>query len=171
MDSRQNQTTLLDLVVFPPKSDVITALTVAVEQALETAERAQAVATNEATSEESKSEGKYDTRATEASYLARGQAERVVEMRELLSWFRKLDPQDTSETVRLGSFVGVGGQRQELVFICPVGGGATEVHGVEVKTISLASPLGRAMRGLSEGDDFELVTPAGTYELQVEHLL
>ena len=59
----------------PNKSAVIEALHVAAAHALETAEQAQAIAQSEATSPESKAEGKYDTRATEASYLARGQAE------------------------------------------------------------------------------------------------
>ena len=64
------------------KSTVIEALRVDAERALETAEQAQSIARDEATSAESKAEGKYDTRATEASYLARGQAERVVALSE-----------------------------------------------------------------------------------------
>ena len=48
---------------------------------LDAVERVAAMARDEASSAETKQEGKYDTRATEASYLARGQAERIVALR------------------------------------------------------------------------------------------
>ena len=78
--------------MYPSKPQVVDALARSANEALEAAERAQAIAADEATSEQSKAEGKYDTRATEASYLARGQAERVVELRELVAWYGRLDP-------------------------------------------------------------------------------
>ena len=156
--------------MLPTKSQVISALIAAVERDLETAERAQAIAASEATSEESKAEGKYDTRATEASYLARGQAERVAELQDLLIWFKRLAPGHRPPTVSLGSLVSIQGDREQVLFISPVGGGKATVDGVEVKTISLASPLGQVMMGLEEGDDLELRTPDGTQDLEIDKL-
>jgi transcription elongation GreA/GreB family factor len=160
----------LEALLLPSKAQVIEALHLAAANALAMAERAQAIARDEATSPDSKAEGKYDTRATEASYLARGQAERVVELRALVGWLRRLDPTLRSETVSLGALVGIGGDRSEVLFVSRVGGAQVEVDGVEVKTISLAAPLGRAMLGLEEGDDFEVKSPAGNMALEVVRL-
>ena len=137
------------------------------KNALEAAERAQAIATDEATSDESKAEGKYDTRATEASYLARGQAERVVQLRDLVVWYGSLDASRRLKTVQLGALVGLDGEQPQVLFVGPVGGSRVTVEGVEIKTISLASPLGRALRGLSDGDELTYQTPSGLRELEV----
>ena len=153
--------------MLPPKSDVIAALTQGAKDALVAAERAQAIATDEATSDQSKAEGKYDTRATEASYLARGQAKRVVELRELVHWYGQLDADIHLERVIPGALVGIEGERNQVLFISPTGGGSVTVNRIEVKTISLASPLGRALSGLSEGDDIEFKTPGGMKEFEV----
>ena len=137
------------------------------KNALEAAERAQAIATDEATSDESKAEGKYDTRATEASYLARGQPERVVQLRDLVVWYGSLDASRRLKTVQLGALVGLDGEQPQVLFVGPVGGSRVTVEGVEIKTISLASPLGRALRGLSDGDELTYQTPSGLRELEV----
>ena len=156
--------------MYPSKPQVVDALARSANEALEAAERAQAIAADEATSEQSKAEGKYDTRATEASYLARGQAERVVELRELVAWYGRLDPSEPFEAVGLGALVVLGGDSPQTLFVCPVGGAHVEVDGTKVKTVSFAAPLGQAIKGLVEGDDFELKTPAGLRELEVVHL-
>ena len=56
---------------------------------LETLERAQQAAIEGATHEEAKPENDKDTRALEASYLARGQAMRLEELRAGLKMDRK----------------------------------------------------------------------------------
>jgi len=154
----------------PSKSRTVQALRRSAEEALEAAERAQAIATDEATSEQSKAEGKYDTRATEAAYLARGQAERVVALRELVAWYGRLDLTQPLDTVTLGALVALDGDSAMVLFVCPVGGDHVVLDGVTVKTVSFAAPLGRALRGLTEGDDFALKTPTGVRQLEVIHL-
>ena len=57
---------------YPSQSRIVDALAVAANDALEATQGAQSIAVNEATSEERNAEGNHDTRATEASYLARG---------------------------------------------------------------------------------------------------
>ena len=151
----------------PNKPAVIEALHAAAAHALETAEQAQAIAQSEATSPESKAEGKYDTRATEASYQARGQAARVASMRTLVTWYRRLPRDLTSDTVSLGALVTIEGERQDTLFVAPSGGERITVDGHEVMTISLAAPLGQAMVGLEEGDDFDVSRPHGTETYEV----
>ena len=160
----------MERTLLPDKTAVISALLEAASHALETAEQAQAIAQSEATSSESKSEGKYDTRATEASYLARGQAERVASMRTLLAWFKRLPPDLVSDTVSLGALVALEGERVDVLFVAPSGGERVTVDGVEVKTISLAAPLGAAMMGLEEGDEFEVRSPGGQVAYEVVRL-
>ena len=126
-------------------------------------------ARDEATSGESKAEGKYDTRATEASYLARGQAWRIVELKRLLAWLSALDPQRSLEepVVQTGTLVEVTGARTELIFLAPIGGTKAQVGGQTVRVISPSSPLGEAMAELEVGDAFEIETPRGTLAYEI----
>lgn len=155
---------------LPPKAQVIEALKADALTALQAAERAQAIATDEATGDESKSEGKYDTRATEASYLARGQAERVVELRRLVAWYERLDASKQVAQAALGALVLVEGEEAQVLFIAPVGGAAVRVDEVKVKSVSFSAPLGQAIRGLEEGDTFTLTLKGGARVLELVSL-
>jgi transcription elongation GreA/GreB family factor len=127
------------------------------------------MARDEATSSETKSEGKYDTRATEASYLARGQAWRIAELRQLVAWLtsdiatRTL----TDPVVQVGTLVRIEGARSELVFVAPIGGAKTTIDGETIRVISPASPLGSAMVELEVGDGFEVESPRGVLDYEV----
>ena len=155
---------------LPPKAQVIEALKADALTALQAAERAQAIATDEATGDESKSEGKYDTRATEASYLARGQAERVVELRRLVAWYERLDASKQVAQAALGALVLVEGEEAQVLFIAPVGGAAVRVDEVKVKSVSFSAPLGQAIRGLEEGDTFTLTLKGDARVLELVSL-
>ena len=63
------------------KRSLMQAVLAAIDAECATIASAVNVATDGATNEESKPEGKYDTRALEASYLAGAQAERLRELR------------------------------------------------------------------------------------------
>ena len=157
----------MNAMELPSKVRVIEALKAEALSALQGAERAQAIATDEATGDESKSEGKYDTRATEASYLARGQAERVVELRRLVAWYERLDVSEHFDQAVLGALVLVEGEEGQVLFIAPVGGAAVTVDEVKVKTVSFSAPLGRAIRGLEPGDELSIETPKARRVLEV----
>ena len=155
------------------KSAVVAALRASINDELLSVESTAAMARDEATNSETKAEGKYDTRATEASYLARGQAWRIAELRKLSAW---LDTdQATAELTRpvaqTGALIQLEGARSEWVYIAPVGGGKAEVGGQIVRLISLASPLGTAMEGLEAGDAFEVATPRGLHEYELVQLI
>ena len=122
------------------------------------------MARDEVGNNETKSEGKYDTRSTEASYLARGQAWRVVELRRLVAWVEGFAPRRCAECT-IGALVHV--EPGGWIFLAPVGGHAVEVDGVRVRVISPASPLGEAMAELEEGDGFLVETPRGEVEHEV----
>ncbi len=148
----------------------MSALLAAVREAHDAAESIAAMARDEATGAEAKAEGKYDTRATEASYLARGQARRIAELRRLVAWLdrsRQVRAPDRS-VVTTGAVIAVVSKRgSRLFFMAPAGGYKVQTHGQSVSVISAGSPIGEAMLGLEVGDAFEVVQPRGSTEYEI----
>ena len=154
------------------KSAAVSALHQALQDELAALESVAAMARDEATSSETKAEGKYDTRATEASYLARGQAVRIAEIRRLHAWYDRLEPSELSpDRVRLGTLVEIEREQPEWVFLAPFGGSRVEVQGQIVRVISPSSPLGKALLDLQPGDAMEVDTPRGMLEYEVLRVL
>lgn len=127
-----------------------------IARATETAERTRA----EATHEEAKPENDKDTRALEQSYLARGQAQRVVELQLALSQikfmvlrnFAKGDAVELSALVKLESST-----EQRWCWLMPSGGGRKlEVEGIQIDVLTPEAPLGRALLGRCVDDEFTL---------------
>lgn len=111
--------------------------------------------------EESRAENDKDTRGIEASYLARGQAERVEQMQETLTRLRflNLGAYGPDDPIGAGALVEVeiDDDAKSTFLLVPVGGGVSVEFGAsEVKLITAASPVGKAMVGKFEGDDFEI---------------
>lgn len=113
-----------------------------------------------ATDGDSKAENKYDTRNLEASYLARGQAFRVAELREAVEEFESCFPKDfgPNEPIGQGALVTLRNRQEEMVyFIGPAAGGTQVIHdGIEVLVTTISSPLGRLLLKKRAGDSFEL---------------
>lgn len=118
-----------------------------------------------ATHEEAKPENDKDTRALEQSYLARGQALRIQELREVIARVRSTGLSEShSEAVTLGSLVTVHDEADDVArtfLLMPGGGGSrlAESHGL-VLVVTPESPWGRALLGAKVGDSRE-VTIAG----------
>lgn len=153
------------------KARAVAALAAQVHQALTSLESVAAMARDEIASDETKQEGKYDTRSTEASYLARGQAMRIAGLRRLRAWFemRTKSSQGPATTVALGALVlleGEGGDARWL-FVAPEGGFGVELDGRRVQMISPSSPLYLAMAGLGPEDAFEAESPRGTVAWEI----
>ncbi len=149
--------------MHPNKPEIITALRQSLSAELSAMERVAAMSRDEAGSEESKSENQYDTRATEASYLARGLGLRILALRKLVAWFERFDPtQPLSEaSAQVGALIALEGAASELLFLAPTGGGKVQAGGYQVNVISPSSPLGEALLGLEAGDTVEVETPRG----------
>lgn len=141
------------------RASALAAVRAAVRSDVAAMEQMVSMARDEATSDESRPENKYDTRALEASYLAAGQGRRLVEQQRLEAWLSHVG--EGTETVQLGSFVELDEQR--WVLLAPAAGPTVQHGQVEINVISTGSPLGRALVGLEEGEEVEL--PARTYEV------
>ena len=119
-----------------------------------------------------KSDGKYDTRATEAGYLASAQKRRLEELKTDLNQLRALPIRDLSsnQSVAVGALMELECEKKTShYFISPSFGGETlEVEGISIHIISQKSPLSIAAFGLEQDDSFELETPRG---LKVYYIL
>jgi transcription elongation GreA/GreB family factor len=149
------------------KDELTSEITRSTRRALEAAEAA--------THEENRSEGDKDMRSTEASYVARGQAERVHELEKSLAKlgamavkeFGKGAGIEASAIVEIehdgGGGGGGGAKKKTTYFVVPAGGGIRiRASGVEVLTLATTSPLGAAILGLTEGDEAEVEGAQGT---------
>lgn len=113
-----------------------------------------------ATHEENRAEGDKDMRATEASYVARGQAGRAGEIEESLLRVGALELLGFGPGARIAisALVELLHEGKPLYyFLVPAAGGERlRAGGIEVQTLTPQSPLGRALLGLTEGDEAEL---------------
>jgi transcription elongation GreA/GreB family factor len=152
----------------------LAALIARTEAELTTALAAQRNAQQGATHEESRPENDKDTRAVESSYLARGQAVRVVGLETSLATLSAFTPRDypPGSTVGLGALVSVSdAQGTAHYFLVPAaGGGEVCADEVRVKPVTLQTPVGRALVGKQLGDEFELKTPGGLKEWCIESI-
>jgi transcription elongation GreA/GreB family factor len=110
----------------------------------------------EATHEQNKVEGKYNTRGLEASYLARGQSKQAAELEAVIAEFEKLEARKfaANEVIGVGALVEleVGGEKS-FYFIGPRAGG-TEVmqDKKDILVITPQSPLGAQLMEKKQGD-------------------
>ncbi len=157
---------------LPDKAAVRARLVAALERALASMVRAAESAREGAVHEESRAEGDKDMRATEQSYLARGQAMRAEDLAEQLQRFAAtpLAAFGPDDAIAPGALLcarvdGV----PRIVFVAAHGGGETlDVGGVSVTVVTPASPVGRALVGLRVGDCVELPGRDGVREWEID---
>ncbi|MBU6159741.1 MAG: hypothetical protein KGO50_01360 [Myxococcales bacterium] len=123
------------------------------------------IARDEATSEQSKAENKYDTRATEASYLAGAQNRRQLDLQKNLALFERLRASIpvARDAIDGPCLVAVrdGDGEEAWLFLGPAAGGTrVEVCGVAVVVVTPQAPQGRALMGAGV-DDEVVVTDTG----------
>lgn len=109
-----------------------------------------------ATHPDAKQEGKYDTRALEASYLAFGQSKRIDELQTNFEEFLKLGFPAAQAEVRIGSLVSVlDTEDLPLYFLLQKHIGAFFVHvdQVKVQVLSASAPMATALLGKRVGDE------------------
>ena len=135
---------------------------------LETLERAHRATTEGATHEEAKPENDKDTRALEQSYLARGQATRIEELRASIAGVTAMPLRDfEARPAALGAVVMVDEDGEESTLLLAPGGGGARLAGGTVQVVTPASPLGRAVLGKQAGDEAEVVVAGRTRTMQV----
>jgi len=125
--------------------------------------KAAEAARAEATHEQSKAENKYDTRGLEASYLARGQSQHIVELETAIAEFQKLADRTfaADEPIDVGAFVELQQGRERSLYLIGPRAGGTEVqfNNEELIIITPQSPLGSQLVGSKQGDVLKLALP------------
>jgi transcription elongation GreA/GreB family factor len=156
---------------LPDKSRILELLRERVAADLATMSAAQRSVVDGATHEENRPENDKDTRALEQSYLARGQAQRVVELQDALNKLKALELRQfsASTAIALSALVTVDdGTEVVHYFIAPAGGGLrVELSGIEVRVVTPQAPIALSLLGKREGDDLELRTPQGVTECSI----
>ncbi len=156
------------------KAELLAVLKRQLEAELAVMEHAHQQSREGATHEEARSEGDKDMRSTEVSYLARGQALRVVELVEGLNKLSMLRARKFSEEdpLAMGALVRLEDQDsgdESCFLLAPAGAGARlsaceagsgKAQALEVVVLTAGSPLGRALLGQRLGDEVELIVPA-----------
>jgi transcription elongation GreA/GreB family factor len=120
-----------------------------------------------ATHEENRPEHSKDTRATEQSYLARGLAVRVDALRQAANQLAKIEahPFASDESVAIMALVAIrveGKHAATVWWLVPAAGGLElSQQETRIRTLTPAAPLGRALLGLSVGEEGSFATPRG----------
>ena len=118
-----------------------------------------------ATHEEAKPENDKDTRALEQSYLARGQAARVLTLEADVAILQRLVVRKftSGDKITLGALVRVEDDEAErLYLLAPAGAGEELEDGPRtIKVVTPRSPLGKALQGAELEDDIQVKSPTG----------
>jgi hypothetical protein len=125
-----------------------------------------------ATHEETRQEHPKDTRAIEATYLARGLAERVETLQKGVTLLESLALRSFGPNDPIGLTALVGFENEEaepqVSFLVPCAGGEVlEVEGMSIQCLSPGSPLGRALVERQVDDEIEIALPGGRHTLTI----
>jgi hypothetical protein len=134
------------------KAHVIAAIIASLRSDLDAATAAAKASASAASDPDSKAENKYDTRNLEASYVARGQADRVEELQQALRSFEVLQStvRPLVQTVEMGCLLTLGADLH--YFLGPTAGGTeVTVADAEITVITPASPLSQRLMGRRQG--------------------
>jgi transcription elongation GreA/GreB family factor len=153
------------------KRALVDALRAKLAEERDTMARLARGAADAAAHEENKPENDKDMRSTEASYVARGQAERARDLERALALLSSMELRDFAQGDAIAASALVELKHRGAMTLCllvPAGGGQRmRVAGAEVQAVTPSSALGGALLGLVEGDEVEVATPQGTrlYEI------
>jgi transcription elongation GreA/GreB family factor len=154
---------------MPAKDSLRDELTRVLRADLEAHERAHDAALEGATHEEARPENDKDTRALEQSYLARGEAARVEQLRAALAQVQSMRVHAFSdgEPASLGALVTLEeGEAVLVLWIAPHGGGS-KLAGGQVQVVTPQSALGRAILGSNAGEDIAIPVAGRVRELKI----
>lgn len=158
------------------KSEVYSAVLNMLKERFEIARSAAKQAYDAATNSESVAENKYDTFGLEASYLAHGQSQRVLDCEADYLAFQKWQPATFSENdeIQLGALVYLvaeDGQGDKVLFIAPIAGGlSVQVAEHSITIISPSSPVARRIWQKSIDSEVELSVAGQSIGFTVEYI-
>lgn len=149
-----------DFLSLVNKTALRSAILLQLRQELVTQTNAAVMARDEAISEESRAESKWDTHSQEAAYLAEGQARLAGEIGASIELYSTLPFPDFSATdsIAVGAIVELepasgAARKRSAYFLGPRAGGIeVTVDGTTLLVLTPQSPLGRQLLGKHVGD-------------------
>lgn len=142
------------------KIELFKKLKIEIDRQLQLAVEAVQVTLDIATHEENKPENKYDTRGLEASYLARAQSERVLDLRAVKIVIDSLKLRDfgQGQPIAISALIQLETNGKTLwILLLPKGGGQSLEHeGLSIKIITPESPMGAQLVGKSVDDSIQI---------------
>lgn len=138
------------------KEQVIDAILATLSEEFERFQNASREARSEGNDDESRAEDQYDTRSTEANYLADGQARQAQQAMEAMEMIQEIRNRSFGKNAKidLGALVKVSREGEEdWFYLAPAAGGVVaKVKNKEVTVITPASPIGSQLMGLQVGE-------------------
>jgi transcription elongation GreA/GreB family factor len=157
------------------KRNVIRLVVAQIEKDLAVLIAATKATHGEATDEQNKAENKYDTRALEASYLARGQSRQVIELMRARQEFESLSTADwpSKAGIDAGALLTLRQGNIDTVYLLgPKAGGIEVCHeGTPITVITPQSPLGQRLMGKAEGEFVALPNDPAKTQSQIVRVL
>ncbi|MDQ7002029.1 MAG: GreA/GreB family elongation factor [Ghiorsea sp.] len=148
------------------------------EANIQVAQQAVKIAKDTATHKDCLGSSKYETMGTEASYLAKGQGERVLELQRAFAYFKPLayvqSQAESTRIIQLTSLVVLedeDGKQQHFLLAAYAGGLKINFDKQHVTVITPQAPLGRALMGKEVGDVVEIKATNKTTEYEVVNVL
>ncbi len=155
------------------KQNILNQIINQLEADIQVAQQAVDVARDTATHKDCLGSSKYETMGTEASYLAKGQGERLLELQRAAAYFKQVTP-SPQPTIVLSSLITLeaeSGQTQYF-WLDNDAGGLKVKHGDQnITLITPQAPLGRALMGKEVDDVVEIKTGTKTTEYEVVGVL
>jgi len=135
------------------KEDIITACKVEIETRILNTQTAIESARESANSEQKSTAGdKHDTARAIAQFEQEKLSAQLSEQLKLRETLSRINVNAAASEVRIGSLV----KCSNGLFFIGIGVGKIVVSGTTVFSVSLASPLGTALLGKQEGEEFEV---------------
>lgn len=159
------------------KKELIHQFILLIEETLSLAIESQKNTVDYVIDEDNKPENQYDTRGLEASYLARGQAERVAELKECLNDFKNAVVRNYTEDTPLGptalvEVMSLNSEETKTFFFMPKGGGLTlRYNQTPIQVVTASSPIGRALVGKKVGDLINYSVGNNQREYEIESVV
>lgn len=150
------------------KEKIRSAILQELEQQLEVMSKSVSAAQEATTHSESKSEGKYDTRAIESGYLAGAQGARLQSLKSKVALCKKMSFRDFKESDEIGVTALVETKVDTLdlstwyFLLSHVGGFSITVDGIQISVITTDSVAGLELVSLQVGDNFSFGNKSGT---------
>lgn len=161
----------LDLNKHTIIQKIIAALSLELESYTSSAKTAFAAATDE----QSKAENKYDTRALEASYLARGQSIQALEIMRAIQNYETMPVREfiAKAPIDVGALVELAGKDgRTFYFVGPSGGGTElEIEGHCVLVITPGSPMAQQLMGKRRGESLQIKVGRTTDRYEIAAVL